>query len=350
MVAATLSLPLAAPLVQSHLFYAYPLAILAGRGDGCLPWILSTFVQLYHRTGGDLKFYVHPWSPADHLRQTALSSCPWLDVQHIDQRLPGTPVVPFLERCIERGLYPQIDIDYGCLPGDPRGGWLHEIMLCGLDRQVGVFEVLAYSPRGVFHTFRVDAETIETAAAAAARLAREQSFHDERPRLLIYRFVDDARPPFDVGALCDQLWDYLEPADSSSRHRAIAPAIDALWGAGTFTWLESEVLADGAGESTEPLAIPLRVWWEHKRLMALRFLYLEREGYLDPALGASAEARRIAGIAWQARLIALRRRQGDSEGTERIVALLRASAARELDTAGDVVHALSDGSRHRSAA
>lgn len=146
------------------------------------------------------------------------------------------------------------------------------------------------------------------------------------------------------------MWDYLEPADSSSRHRAIAPAIDALWGAGTFTWLESEVLADGAGESTEPLAIPLRVWWEHKRLMALRFLYLEREGYLDPALGASAEARRIAGIAWQARLIALRRRQGDSEGTERIVALLRASAARELDTAGDVVHALFDGSRHRSAA
>jgi len=68
MVAATLSLPLGAPLVQSYLFLAYPVSILAGHGGASLPWILSTFVQLYHRPGGDLKFYAQPWSPADHLR------------------------------------------------------------------------------------------------------------------------------------------------------------------------------------------------------------------------------------------------------------------------------------------
>ncbi|MBT6145544.1 MAG: hypothetical protein HOH74_08955, partial [Gemmatimonadetes bacterium] len=118
MVASTLSLPLGAPLLQSYLFLAYPLAILAGHGDASLPWILSTFVQLYHRPGGDLKFYAHPWSPADHLRQVALNCCPWLDVQHLQQPLLGRPLVPFLEGCIEHGCYPQIDIDYGRLPGD----------------------------------------------------------------------------------------------------------------------------------------------------------------------------------------------------------------------------------------
>jgi len=41
----------------------------------------------------------------------ALFSCPWLDVQHLDQRLPVTPLVPFLERCIEHDYYPQVDID-----------------------------------------------------------------------------------------------------------------------------------------------------------------------------------------------------------------------------------------------
>lgn len=60
MVSATLSFPLAAPLVQSYLFHAYPLAILAGHGTASLPWILSSFIRLYHRPGGELKFYVHP--------------------------------------------------------------------------------------------------------------------------------------------------------------------------------------------------------------------------------------------------------------------------------------------------
>ncbi|HJP30449.1 MAG: hypothetical protein QF689_05275 [Candidatus Latescibacteria bacterium] len=340
MVAATLSLPLRTPLVQSYLFHAYPLAVLAGHGDASLPWVLTTFVQLYHRPGDDLKFYAHPWSPGDHLRQAALSHCPWLDVQQIDQRLLGARVIPFLEHCLDRGLYPQIDIDYGCLPWDTRGQWLHEILLCGIDRRAGVFEALAYTHGGLLHTLRIDSETVAAAAVAGCRLAEENSADDERPRLLIYRYIRDASATFDLEALCDQLWDYLESADSSSRHRTIAPVIDALWGTNTCSWLTAEILAAVDGASADRLTIPLRVWWEHKRLMTLRFDYLESEGYLDPAMGAGAAAREIAACAWQVRLITLRWHHGKADGVERIAALLRSSAARELDTAGAVVNAL----------
>ncbi len=352
MVAATISLPLGVPLVQSYLFLAYPLAILAGHGDVALPWILASFVQLYHRPGGDLKFYTHPWSPADHLRQVSLFTCPWLDVQHLDQRLPGTPLVPFLGHCIERGLYVQIDIDYGCLPGDPRRGWLHEILLTGVDRQARVFEALAYTAGGGFHSFRLDAETIETGTNAAAGLARQRPDSNERPRLLLYRFVPDtaAATPFNVEGLCDSLWDYLEAANSSTRHRSIAPTIQALWGIATSTWLESQILTCNNAASANRLAISLRVWWEHKRLMALCFTYLERQGLLDPDRGAGAEARHIADQAWKIRLIVLRWRQVPSCGQEQVAAMLREATARELDTAGHVVNALSGGHALRRAA
>ncbi len=350
MVATTRSLPLGPPLVQSYLFHAYPLAILAGHGETSLPWILSTFVQLYHRPHGELKFYIHPWSPADHLRQTALFQCPWLDIQHVDQRLPDTPLVPFLERCINRGLYAQIDIDYGCLPGDPRLGWLHEILLFGVDRHAHLFEALTYAPDGTFHTFRLDGDTVEMAAAAAARLAHTHALEDERPRLLLYRYIDKAHVAFDVPAVCDQLWDYLEAADSSVRHRTTAPVIDALWGVATCPWLESEVIAVGAGRPPERLDIPLRVWWEHKRLMAMRFAYLEQEGFLDPALKASNSALEIARIAWQARLITLRWREPDAQSIRSVVALIRESAARELDVASTVVTTLSGSVPNRSTA
>lgn len=348
MVATTLSLPLAPPLVQSYLFLAYPLAILAGHGQVAMRWVLSTFVQLYCQPNGSVMFYAHPWSPAHELRRVALSCCPFLDVQQLDQRLVGTPLVPFLQRCIENGLYAQVDIDYSCLPWEQRQPWLHEILLCGVDRHARVFEALAYTPGGGFHAFRIDADTIETAAAAAAKITRGTPQARERPRLLLYRFVDDtthnSQRHMDVAGVCDHLWDYLEAADSSHRHRAVAPAIDAVWGVDTCSCLERDVLASGATSTT--LSTPLRVWWEHKRLMALRFAQLEQDGLLDPALGSSTQAGHVAGLAWQARLMALRWR-GDTTGT-RVITLLRETAARELDIAGAVVNALAG--THRQAA
>ena len=230
---------------------------------------------------------------------------------------------------------------------------MHEVLLSGVDRQAGVFEALAYIPAGGFHTFRIDADTIGSAAAAGACLARQSAAADERPRLLLYRFVGDAGSadePFNIEGLCYSLWDYLEAADSSSRHRSITPGIDALWGIATSTWLESQVLAIEDGAPPDRLTISLRVWWEHNRLMALRFTYLEQAGMLDPDRCAGAEARQIADIAWKIRLIALRWHQGHAGGIQQVAAMLRESTARELDTAGHVVHTLSGGSSSRRAA
>lgn len=98
------------------------------------------------------------------------------------------------------------------------------------------------------------------------------------------------------------------------------------------------------------LQIPLRVWWEHKRLMVMRCAYLEEQGYLDPASQASTKACEIARIAWQARLCALRWQSVSAIETGPVLALLRESAARELDVLGGVVHALSSNTCRRSAA
>jgi hypothetical protein len=339
MVAAGLSLPIGPPLVRSYLFHAYPLSILAGLGPRTLPWILSTFVQLYQRPGSDLKFYLHPGSPAPHLRQV-LASCPWLDVQQVDQRLVA-PLTPFLERCLQRGLYAQVDVDYGCLPWDPRRRWLHEVLLHGVDRQAGFFEVRLYGADGRFHSRRLDRDTLEAAAAAAARLDDS----GERPRLVLYRPLSPAGHEPDLGALCDLLWDYVEAADSSMRYRCLARPLPALWGIAAVDALADAVVE---GPSTS-LDIPLRTWWEHKHLMALRLAWLEGAGCIDPALHSAGQARGLADLAWKARLIALRHGRLDRHAASTLRSLIRESVARDLDVVGQVVRSLAGDARRQAA-
>lgn len=342
MVTATLSLPIGPPLIRSYLFDAYPLAILAGQGQTSLPWILSTFIQLYQRPGSQLKFYAHPWRPGPHLRQSPLFHCPWLDIQQVDQGLLH-PLVTFVERCLSRGLYPQVDIDYGCLPWDPRREWLHELLICGIDRAARELEVLAYTPDGGFHVVRVDIETIERATAAAHGLSNT----DERPRTVVYRFVDHPSPPtVDVHAVAQQLWDYVESADSSARYRAIAPAIRATWGIAT-----ADVLARQLREGTaHDLDIPLRVWWEHKRLLSMCVGWLEGEGWLDSSLELSTQARQLAREAWQARLLALRHGLGHADTRTRIADRVGQTTTTEIDVLGTAARALSGPSLTRRAA
>lgn len=134
-----------------------------------------------------------------------LFHCPWLDVQQLDQRLLNGRLLPFLEQCIEQEFYPQIDIDYGCLQWSRQRPWLHELLLCGVDRQAGEFEALAYDSDGAFHTLRIDAATLQAAAEAAVPLTRATSLRGERPRLLLYRFIDADPYRFAIEPVCNQL-------------------------------------------------------------------------------------------------------------------------------------------------
>ena len=83
-----IALPLGAPPVTAYLFYLYPLSILAARDD-YLPWLHSHFVQHFQQPGGAIKFYLHPGSISHSVRHAYQTTCPWLDVQSLDQRHSG---------------------------------------------------------------------------------------------------------------------------------------------------------------------------------------------------------------------------------------------------------------------
>lgn len=362
--ARSVCLPVGAPWVQGYLFYAYPLSILAGRGDACLPWLLSTFIQLYHLPGRELKFYLHPLCPGPCLRHSCLSTCPWLDVQSIDQRLLGRSrlLALFLRHCLEDGLYPQIDVDYarldggrldaGGLPGAERAPFLHEVLVTGYDAPSRTFAIARYDGRGRFRPEAVFAADLERAAAAAEALAAGPGRapdpdwlargRAERPRLFLYRYVADADFAFDAAAVSEQLWDYAEAANSSCRHRAVAPPVDGLWGLAVYAYLATALQwRREHPAAADALAIPLRILWEHKGLMARRLAFLERGGFVDPALALSGRACRLAADAQRLRLVLLRgAREGRPEASAAAIDGLQSLAAAECDLLGDTLDRL----------
>jgi hypothetical protein len=352
---ATVSLPIGTPAVRGYLFHAYPLSILAGHGNAHLPWLYTSFVQLYQLPPWDLKFYLQPFSPGPDIRHAYVSTCPWLDIQSIDQSLVTrlVPLSTFLQHALDRGLYPQIDVDYGWLPDRPRSPSLHEILIHGYDGGRRLFSMTAYDGRGRFRPSLVSFDDLEGAAHAAGRqisgprrapdTALRLAPTGERPRVFLYRFVADAAFAFDAAAVGQQLWDYVDDANSSRRYRALAPPVDGRWGVAVYDGLVDQLLclektADDAG-----VDIPLRILWEHKRLMAARVAFMVAGGLLDPDSRRQQRFQGVVDEALRLRLLLLRwRREPRADTLVTAVDILRDLAACELDLLGQVLHNLDD--------
>lgn len=329
---APLRLSVGPPPVRAYLFHAYPLAILAGHGVDHLPWLYSTFVQLYQLPGSQLKFYLHPFCPGPWVRHSYWTTCPWLDVQSLDQALlcRSAGLSRFLGDALDAGLYPQIDVDYACLPGRGNASLVHEVLVCGYDTDRRLFEMIAYDARGHFGPSWISRDELEAAARAAEPPLPGRR---ERPRLFLYRYLEDATFRFDPIALGQQLRDYVGAANSSRRYRAIAPAVDGHWGVAVYQALIADLraLARGRHDAPDP-GIPLRLLWEHKRLMVGRLSFLEGAGLVAADARRSQRLAELVERTYQARLVLLRwQREKHSESVHHAIDLLRDIATVESE-------------------
>ena len=333
-------LPVQGPPIASYLFYLHPLSILTGHGEAHLPWLYSTFIQLVHFPGREVKFFLQPFVPSNPMRYVYGTTCPWLDVQLMNQeivlgRVGEAP--EFVMDCIERGRYVQLDVDFFHVPGRAEyrsRHFLHEILICGYDAGDEVFSVSGLTGRGQFGLSQVSFGELKRALSTP----REELFPEEgtelpswyrrmlaeRPMVCLYRYVPEASFTLDPTVVAEWIGDYVEGRESARRFRSLAtPKEEGRWGLQVYEYLDESLRHVMDGGSAD-LTIPLRVMWEHKKLMLARIEYLGERGIIDGSRCHAREYGEVEQRMGKARLLYLKwegqRRDGQLERVRRLLA------------------------------
>lgn len=307
---APIRLPLGRPAIASYLFLAYPLAILAAHGE-TVNWLLEHFIQFYHAPGRGLKVHTHTDCTAARLDRVYDAGFPGLQQRCLDPGTLTADPLEFLRYCLQTGIYPQIDVDMTLLGlGAPTDPWLHEVLVCGMAGSR--FEFFAFDAHGrlcrqwvnaqdLALALRVDGRRLLTAARARGEELPDWLITDwgGRPRWILHQYAcaqDTAadrlgeRQPRRPEALNTGWPDPDGPATSQivkqlDRYvRSLPPAearidrlpADTTWGCAAQTALGSTLRETGRIPT-----ICLRLWWEHKRIMARRLQWLAGHGLVE---------------------------------------------------------------------
>jgi hypothetical protein len=293
-------LPLRQPPIISYYTYMFRLGIMAAR-DEYLPWLFSNHIQLFHIPGELLHFYTHPWCTTPRSRDACLSTCPLLDSMALDRGmwrhiLAGDPV-SYVIQCIDDGYYVQVDEDDFYVPSSVHFGrqhLLHELLIVGYDQERellyslgfyrGRFAVTALSYQQFKEAVAVDMGLLLDNEEARGRLFdRKRENMLERPQAMLYRYREGAAVRFDAAAVGEQLRDYLMSANSSQRYRSlVAPISGAIWGMEIHAFL-IEHLSRVENKKEEYNPIFVRIFCEHKNVMAMRLRYMADRGLLKAA-------------------------------------------------------------------
>ena len=339
-------LPLREPPIASHPFHMHPLAILA-QGEAYLPWLYGRYIQLFNFPGKTLQFFV----PGYRVGGAHWHSCPLLDVQTVELGALGglsrKPISWFVE-LMNRGYYVQVSATSLPLPRwtefQVRGS-LHELLLFGFDDQERIFATPGFDREGRFSVFRLPFEELER-AVRAPEIDREGLDSPawsargalERPRIVLYRYLERRKCVFDPAGVVEQLEDYLRGRNTSRRFRLVAaPREGGVWGMSVYGLLREKIGGLGAVPG-EGMSAVLRVLWEHKKLMRERIEYMERHGYLDRGDGLSTRYGGVEEKANRLRMAILHRTvPGSPIALEEARALLAEIAAAEFGVLEEVL-------------
>ncbi len=313
-------LPVGRPPFMSYLFQLHPLSILA-RDDAYLPWLYSTHIQWFCHPGEVLKVMTHPLSTSHRIAAAYASTCPLLDVQSLELRaarqISEDALTRTWARWVAAGYYVQVDADYYYLSHSPEyrtRHFLHELLIHGVDGEQQRFTVLSYDARGRPVSARVPFQELERAQEnlepeifreAARASGGEPPWFDAamegRPRVFLFRYATEHGCTLDLQSIMEQLGDYLNSYNTSTRHRLDGATRDeGLWGLAVYGWLQDQL---GILEARQGAFDPLtwHVFWEHKACMLRRLQYLEEQDMLRPP-GTAQAYRRIErmgrGLLW----------------------------------------------------
>ncbi len=306
-------IPVQEPPVTSYMFYMYPLSIIRPH-VAFTPWICSNYIQLYHYNDRDLKFYVSPFSPKGGKRNSYYVACPFLEIQNLEQSMitrTRDDIIQFVIASLDEDWHVQLDVDYFHLPSTApyqQFHFLHEVLVSGYDDNNGTFEISGYGKSWKYHVATITFSDLCEAVSTVDKTLNDNAYpvdqSDESPKAFLYRSDNNKKYEIDIGQMYESLSDYLESANTAEKYRMLyVPQEDGLWGVSVYSYLTE--LLDRC-RSLDALTIPLRVLWEHKKIMVERIGYLEEHGYIDSGYRIFEEYSEVATMANHVRWLLLK--------------------------------------------
>ena len=328
-------IPVQEPPVTSYMFYMYPLSIMRPHA-AFTPWICSNYIQLYHYNDRDLKFYVSPFSPKGGKKNSYYVACPFLEIQNLEQSMitrARDDIIQFVIASLDEDWHVQLDVDYFHLPSTApyqQFHFLHEVLVSGYDDNNETFEISGYDKSWKYHVATITFSELFEAVSTVDKTLNDNAYpvgqSDESPEVFLYRSDNHKKHEIDIGQMYESLSDYLESVNTAEKYRMLwVPQEKGLWGVSVYSYLTESL---DQGRNLETLTIPLRVLWEHKKVMAGRIGYLEKQGYIDPGNRILAEYSEVTRMANHARWLLLK--------------CLRRPKASLVSKASDTLHDISE--------
>ena len=200
---------------------------------------------------------------------------------------------------IDHDYYVQTDLDFFYVPNRmhyQQSHFIHEVLISGYDTRTKTFTISGFDAQGRYAVTDLPWDALKQALsftrealirhvlqAGRALPAWILPSMEDRPRLILYKYLPEQTYAFDPLAVAEQLDDYLAAQDTSQHYRLLAaPRRGAVWGTAVYPFLRGEIesWADNPAGYDD---IPLRLLWEHKTCMQARLQYMEEQGHLDPA-------------------------------------------------------------------
>jgi hypothetical protein len=294
------------PLIHSYLNYSHQLAVVLAYPE-TYDWFFSNFIQVCSSMLEN-NYLVFHFLPTD---REAVESQLYLDISYLNQDCVeiNNNIVEKVKDWLDKDYYIGLCLVESEIPGTilEKIGYHHPHtqFIYGYDAVKKHFNTINF---GRDHNFSMINISFDTLKKAYSSVRKRQVFAGEyqlwknvRYPIKLFKFSGDCPYRFDIQDIYLQLKEYCAgiAPDLKYRNWCIAEDRDYMkdkdtkWGIRVndnlghyFANMVNSRRNQGAGNPLNRLNleyIPFHGFWEHKKIMSARLLYLQNKGLLDPS-------------------------------------------------------------------
>lgn len=273
------------PIIKNYQRDAYPLLVMAAKGDEYLPWVYSNFVQLMINLD---EFENENMFRVMYCNQYAGFQSPFLETMKIKQtyfKLFDVNICDFIIKNIDNGFYVMMSIDKYYIPNTSAYNKEHEqhdILIYGYGSNE--LKTLGYGHEGVFEKNNVPYSCFRT---AFDNLRIENNWWNDL--MYMFRYKDGIKYKFNLKLFKHLLWDYLNGENTAAyTQEEFAQTYKDIFAFGMdiYPYYEKYLRALEKGIGYYDY-IPMHLQVEHKKIIWEAIKYLEHQDVVSRDMNIS---------------------------------------------------------------
>lgn len=293
------------PLIHTYLNYSHQLAVILAYPE-TYDWFFSNYIQICSSFLENNYMVIH-FLPTD---REAVENQLYLDISHLNEDCITIKnnIVETVKRWLDKDYYVGICLLESEIPGTI----LHKIgyhhphtqFIYGYDGNKKHFNTINFDSEHNFSTLNISFDTLRKAYSSATKrqlfAGEYRDWKNVRYPIKLFKFMGNFNYHFDIHDIYLQLREYCAGITPDLKYRSWIVSEDynymkdkdTRWGSRVnenlsqyFAGIVEHRRSQPAGNPIDRLNseyIPFHGFWEHKKIMTARLVYLQNKGWLDP--------------------------------------------------------------------